>query len=414
MDNNLLMWVWFNEAFGAANPRKWIATAKYSSVKEFYYAYKNGNIHGLTQDEIKMINSVKIDDCKEIIEYCHKNHINIYCYESEGFPKNLVDIYNPPAVLYVKQKTGNLDFLDDSVTISVVGARNACNYSLKVTDEICTKLALSGISIISGFAVGIDTCAHRAAIKSGGKTVAVLASGIDYDYPKGTLAFKEEISEHGAVISEFAPNHMPRKTDFKARNRILSALGLGVLVCEASEKSGALNTVSHAVSQGKDIFCIPPSDVFDKRFSGVVPLLRDAATAVFDERDIIYKYYENYSQNIKFHRNTMDFSQKTEDSVVYSNPKPIKITKENKKEKQNKSELQNHSSNVQNKKVSDEMLTGLTDIQKQIVLNLNGKTLLIDELSEITEISISSLLAELTELELMGVVKGLSGKRYSL
>lgn len=407
MNDKMLMWVWFSEIFGAANPRKWEATSRFDTVEECYHAYKNQDFYGLTQKEIQRVKNVNLDDCKRIIEYCQKNNINIYCYESEGFPQRLMEIYNPPSVLYVKQNTGNLDFLDDSVTISVVGARNADSYSLKVTDEICNKLAWSGAVIISGFAVGVDTAAHKSAIKNGGKTVAVLGSGIDYDYPKGTLSFKDEISKHGAVISEFQPLHKPRETDFKARNRILSGLSVGVLVCEASKRSGALNTVSHGISQGKDIFCIPPRDIFDKKYRGVVQLLRDGATPVYDERDIIFKYYENYSHRINSAKNVMNFSQVTEDSVVFSDAQPVKV----KKTKKQTEEIKPQDIAVV---VTEELIHDLTDIQKKIVLALEGKSLLLDELSRTTEIGISKLLAQLTELELMDRVKSLPGKRYSL
>lgn len=407
MNEKLKLWLWLTEVFGAANPRKWEATARFSSIEECYYAYSHGDFYGLTEAEIAKVKKTRLDSAEKTAEYCSENNINIYCYESEGFPERLREIYNPPSVIYARHNGASLDFLDDSVSIAIVGARNLDEYYEKVTYEIAGQLALAGAVVISGFAVGADTAAHRAAIKNGGKTVAVLGSGIDYDYPKGTLDFKREIAENGAVISEFSPLHAPTPVDFKARNRLLSGLSLGILVTQASTKSGSLNTVSNGVSQGKDIFCIPPKDIFNENYRGVVQLIRDGATPVFDARDIVFEYFENYSHRLDYARNMMDFSQKSADNSVFSEkaPRPEKPRK-NPSEKKAAEETEA----VKLEAVPD----GLSEIQSKIVSLLSGKKLLADEISRETGIDIMELFGELTELELMGIVKSLPGNRYTL
>lgn len=412
MDNKLLLWMWLTEVFGTANPRKWEATSRFDTIEECYDAFSHGDFYGLNHDEAVKAQKIGFDNVKKIIEYCNKNNINIYCYESEGFPQRLREIYNPPSVIYVKHESANLDFLDDNVTVAVVGARKLDDYYEKVTDEIAGQLASSGIVVASGFAVGADTIAHKAAINNGGKTVAVLGSGIDYDYPRGTMKFKDEIAQHGAVISEFEPDHVAGPNDFKARNRLLSGLSHGVLVTQASTTSGSLNTVANAVSQGRDIFCVPPRDIFEEKYHGVVQIIRDGAVPVFDARDIIYEYYENYSHKISYTKTVQNYVTKSEDTSVFmegkaSNVKPVKSVRkaEIKAEAVAKPEI---------KTEPDVSLDGISEVQQKIVSVLKGRQMLADDIARETDLDVMELFSELTELEITGIVKSLPGNRFSL
>ncbi|MBE6837471.1 MAG: DNA-protecting protein DprA [Ruminococcus sp.] len=407
MNNKLLLWMWLAEVFGTANPRKWIATSRFDSIEECYDAFTNGDYYGLEYDETIRIQNFNFDNAERIIEYCQKNNINMYCYESEGFPKRLREIYNPPSVIYAKHNSANLDFLDDNVTVAVVGSRKITDYYKKITEEISGQLASAGIVVASGYAVGADTAAHKAAIENVGKTVAVLGSGIDYDYPKGTLSFKDVIAENGAVISEFEPNHAPIGNDFKARNRLLSGISHGVLVTQASPISGSLNTVANAVSQGKDIFCVPPCDVFDENFSGVVNLIRDGAIPVFDARDVIGEYCENFSHKISYSRTMQKYIVKSEDSAIFSEKT---ITEKPKKPKTVKPLEKPVIKEIKAQIDTD----NLSEKAKIIVEVLKNKEMLADDIARETGIGIMELFGELTELEIEGIVKSLPGNRYSL
>ena len=401
--------MWLNEIFGTANPRKWEATSRFDTIEECYDALTHGDLYGLTYGETVKVQNVDLGNCERIIEYCLKNNINMYCYESEGFPQRLREIYNPPAVIYAKHNGASLDFLDDNVTVAVVGSRKITDYYLAVTEEISGQLATAGIIVASGFAVGADTAAHKSAIEKGGKTVAVLGTGIDFDYPKGTMDFKKIIAENGAVISEYPPDHVPMGNDFKARNRILSGISNGVLVTQASNKSGSLNTVSHAVSQGKDIFCVPPHDMFNKDFSGVVNLIRDGAVPVFDGRDIIGEYCENYSHKISYSKTMQIFTVKTEDTALFAD----KTSKKTPKHKTSKKPVKMPKTQPQETK-PDIDREKLSDAAKVIVKTLEGKTMLADDIARETGIGIMELFGELTMLEMDGIVKSLPGNRYSL
>lgn len=418
MEEKILYWLWLTEVFSPASPRKWIATSRFDSVEECYEAYSQGDYYGLEASEISRAKKVNFDEIKKIVEYCDNHNIKIYCYESEDFPQRLRDIYNPPSVIFVKTDSKNLDFLDNNVSIAVVGSRKIDPYYTKVTERIVEELVSAKMVINSGFAVGVDQTAHKTAIKNGGKTIAVLGSGIDWDYPEGTMKFKEEVSQNGAVISEFPPLYIPRPYDFIARNRVLSGLSDGVFVTQAGLSSGSLNTVSHALQQGKDIFCIPPKDVLDEKYAGVIGLLRDGAIPVFDGRDILYEYYEIYSHKISVNKNLRTYVSKTDETNTFTEKgesKPEKTSENVKKHEVKATENKaNEVKEAEEVKIVEPDLNGLSEIQKKICISLKGKQLIADEISRELGIDIMDLYGELTEMELLGKIKCLPGKRYSL
>ncbi len=403
--NNLKYWVWIVMALGPANSRIWDVLRGYDSIEDAYNWLSSGKDNNLTPLEEKSFRTTDLTQAEKIIEFCNENQISVICYDDEGFPQRLRDIYNPPAVLFMY---GNLDFIDNSVTLAVVGARKPSEYSIKVAEIICTKLSEVGTVIVSGFAYGIDSIAHKSALQCKTKTVAVLASGIDYDYPQGNAKFKKIIGKCGAVITEYFPGTKPVHEYFKQRNRLISGISLGILVVEASSKSGSLNTASHALQQGRDIFCIPPHDIYDNRYSGVINLLRDGAISVFSHLDIMYEYYENFSHKLNYINPYEQYVYKSESAVFSSEKisKPKKI-RDNKKS----TEPENIENNIEVKEID---LSDLDDTQVKIVELLKEKTFLSDELSVKLNIDISQILTSLTELELLGIVKSLAGKRYSL
>jgi DNA processing protein len=185
-----------------------------------------------------------------------------------------------------------------------------------VANWICSDLARAGVVVVSGFAVGLDSAAHRGALLAGGRTVAVLGCGIDVDYPKDNASAKQYITKKGLLLTEFLPGTEPYPKNFPTRNRILSGISLGTLVIQAPERSGSLITASLALEQGRNVFCVPPADIFDKRYAGVVKYLRDGAIPVFSYLDIINEYYHSYAHKLL---TSVLFAQQqdAEDSVLF-------------------------------------------------------------------------------------------------
>ncbi len=200
----------------------------------------------------------------------------------EHYPAWLRAIPDPPPVLYCD---GSLE-PGDRQAVAIVGSRQATPYGLRVTDALARELSRLGFTIVSGFARGIDAAAHRAALASGGRTVAVLGCGLDVDYPSGHASLRTEIAGSGAVLTEFAPGTAPFATNFPRRNRIISGLALGVVVVEAAEDSGSLITARLALEQGREVFAVPgPIDAPTSR--GPHGLLKQGAKLVETVNDIV-------------------------------------------------------------------------------------------------------------------------------
>ena len=248
-------------------------------------AIRDGHIL-LSEDEKLRAKEIRNGDVREVLKLCFDNGIKIITFDDNEYPALLKTIDNPPIVLFC---AGNLNHIDEELTISAVGTRKPSDYGISVTKRIIPQLTKVGVTIISGLAVGIDSCAHKSCLISGGRTIGVLGCGIFVNYPAENSALKQEIVENGgAVISELLPFTRPSADYFQHRNRIISGLSLGTLVIEASDQSGALITANHALEQGREVFFIPPHDILSPHFMGVSALGRDGATAVYNYLDILY------------------------------------------------------------------------------------------------------------------------------
>ena len=198
------------------------------------------------------------------------------------YPKNLKNIYNPPKQLYV---SGSL-LAEDATAVALVGSRRASIYGLEMSEKLAYELALRGVTIVSGMARGIDSAAHRGALKARGRTIAVLGSGHDNIYPPENEGLYEEISKAGAVLSEFENNVPPLPRNFPQRNRIISGLSLGLVVVEAARNSGALITADFAAEQGRAVFAVP-GKISSHTSSGTNELIKDGARLVQSVDDIL-------------------------------------------------------------------------------------------------------------------------------
>ena len=212
-----------------------------------------------------------------------ENRIECQILADDTYPENLKKIDNPPFVLFVKGKIK----ASDKKALAVVGSRRMSNYGLKVTQKLVTDLVKKKMTIVSGLARGIDTIAHQTALKAGGRTIAVLGSGLENIYPPENKSLAEEIVKgHGAVVSEFPPEQPSASGNFPARNRIIAGLSLGTLVIEGAAKSGSLITARWAAEQGREVFAVPgPIDVVGSQ--APLFLIKQGAKVVETVEDIL-------------------------------------------------------------------------------------------------------------------------------
>jgi len=211
--------------------------------------------------------------------------------KTKEYPKLLAQIHGPPKQLYCR---GNIKLLD-SFCIGVVGTRKLTTYGREATEKIVSELAGNNLTIVSGLAFGIDTIAHQTALDNNLPTIAVLGTGVDDKsiYPNTNLPLSHQILENdGLIVSEYPQGTEGYKSNFPARNRIISGLSKGVLVIEAPEISGALITTRFATEQNRDVFAVP-GNIFSLNSKGPNMLIQKGAKPVFSAQDILGSYYQN-------------------------------------------------------------------------------------------------------------------------
>jgi DNA processing protein len=218
-------------------------------------------------------------------------------WSDAAYPVRLREIPDPPPVLAVR---GQLE-AGDEVAIAVVGTRRASEYGRRVATEIAGGLAAAGVTVVSGMAAGIDAAAHRAAIESGGRTIAVLGTGIDVVYPRWHAALADAIAQHGALVSEFPCGAPPLQFHFPRRNRLISGLTLGTVVVEAAEQSGSLITASFALEQGRQVCAVPgPARAVNQR--GSHRLIQEGAKLVTCAEDVLAELLPAYRARLSARR----------------------------------------------------------------------------------------------------------------
>jgi DNA processing protein len=215
--------------------------------------------------------------------------VTLLALGTPGYPEALGQIYDPPAVLYVRGSLpdGVHGSLERLRSLGVVGTRNATPYGLELSRRLAQELAAQGVAIVSGLALGVDTAAHEGALAApGGETVAVLGSGVDVVYPGQNRRLAERLlAQGGALVSEYRLGTAPRAENFPGRNRIINGLSRGILVVEGGKKSGALITADYALEEGRTIFAVP-GRVGDPRAEGPLELLRQGAVLTQRAADI--------------------------------------------------------------------------------------------------------------------------------
>jgi len=221
-------------------------------------------------------------DVEKLLQLCQHHEIELLDSFDARYPKPLAEIHDPPPILFVHGEI----LEQDSLAISIVGSRHATQYGKRIAEQLARGLATVGYTIVSGLARGIDAAAHRGALAAGGRTIAVLGSGLLNIYPSEHKELAGQIRENGAVVTEVTPNRPPKSGAFPQRNRIVTGLSLGTIVVEAAQRSGALISARLAMEQGREVFAVPGP--VDSRMSrGCHRLIQDGAKLVESIDDVL-------------------------------------------------------------------------------------------------------------------------------
>ncbi|MCL4145207.1 UNVERIFIED_CONTAM: hypothetical protein GTU68_043246, partial [Idotea baltica] len=221
-------------------------------------------------------------DLEGLLKWCDENDSDILVQGTSQYPARLNDLPDAPPMLFVR---GDIT-TDDQLAVAIVGTRHATHYGLKQAERFGYALAKAGVTVVSGLARGIDAAAHNGALNAGGRTLAVLGSGLGQIYPSEHEGLAKAVAADGAVISEYAPDAKPRGGMFPQRNRLIAGLSLATLVVEAPDRSGALITARMAGEQGREVLALP-GNVTSRASRGCNQLIRDGATLVQTVDDIL-------------------------------------------------------------------------------------------------------------------------------
>ncbi len=323
----------------------------------------------------------------------------ITCYDDD-YPLLLKQIDIPPLLLYVR---GELK-PEDAVSIALVGSRQAKDYGRRVSYQLSYQLAKRGLTITSGLAKGIDTCAHRGALDANGRTIAVMGNGLSIVYPAANSKLVERIIESGALISEFPMGMKPRAKNFPRRNRIISGLTFGTVVVEASNRSGALITADHAIDQGREVFAVP-GQIFSELSAGTHKLIDDGAKLINTVEDLLEALPQHYRNQIT----TQTAGTGSDADTTIQQPLP-----DNKRTPQQKDPVPADINTSVNKKVDANVpLPDLTADEEVIFNAIEIPASHIDSIVRATKLPINQVSSVLLMLELKGIIEQLPGKMFS-
>lgn len=390
-DRDLEKWVWLT-ALPKMESRK--ITYLLDVLNDIDTVYKATEqqyetVPGLSKEDRKNLLDKSLTRADKIIEYCQNLKVRILTYPEQDYPSVLRKIFDPPYVLYTK---GNFTFDDETLSIGVVGSRIPSDYGRKAAYHLSYDLAQKGVVIVSGMARGLDGIAAQAAIKAGGRTIAVLGCGIDVVYPSEHDALEQAIMEQGMVLTEYPPGTPPIGSNFPKRNRIISGLSQGIIVIEASKASGSLITAGTALSQDRDVFAVPGS-IYSGLSQGTNHLIGQGAKLVQCAQDVLDEYTW---QMKKWHSFSAD------------------VVKENAAIKEQKMTTSVADVPLTHQTIEDDKYQSLSEDQKKIIACLLAGTKTCEEIAVKTDLGISKTLSTVTMLEIQGFIHSLPGKNYAI
>ena len=400
----LTHWIWFSQLPGLKGRQKLQLLEHFRSPEDIYLLQKDEirNLRFLGENAQLGILNKDLTQASRILKTCADKKIGVLAFTDSGFPERLRRIDDPPMVLYY---LGKLPAWELQPLIGIVGTRNASTYGLRAAANLSAQIAACGGLVVSGGALGIDTRALEGALGQGKSTVAVLAGGLDSFYPKSNEPLFRKIMENGCVLSENPPGASARKWDFLHRNRLISGISNGVLVVEAPEASGALNTARWASEQGREVFAVP-GNIDVETCAGSNALIGEIAEAAVNGWSVMSHYRDIYPDTVKKVQPQLKPEAMPGPMVAQQSEKPTLQAKADK--------INVDKPTVSPYSVKDNVLSMLSPQEKAIVELLTKDPIPVDVVMEKLQLPSGTVLSILTKLAVKGVVKNHPGKLISL
>ncbi len=305
IDETALHYIWLSLACGFASAAARELISAYHGAGAVYAEEDFSSRTDLSEPLRKRLSEKDLSDAQEIYKACREKGIGILTYESDLYPSRLRTLTNPPAVLYYRGRITNLDC---EPCVAVVGTRSVSRYGEEVTDWFGYELAKSGAFVVSGLAKGADGIAHRAALRAGGNTVAVLGTAIDRVYPLQNEGLFSEIESKGLILSEYYPGCITGGASFPERNRI-SGISMCTVVTEAGMTSGALITARSAIAQNRDVYAVPGS-ILVPGSDGTNHLIRGGVECVTCPAQVLEKYASYYPTKLRITQHSYTYERR--------------------------------------------------------------------------------------------------------
>ncbi|MCP4633979.1 MAG: DNA-protecting protein DprA [candidate division Zixibacteria bacterium] len=361
-DEHIIQYLGLRSINGIGDIRFRSLIEHFGSVSAVFDA-STGELSGLDGISRELASTIKRgfdrDSIVNTLKEINSLDIKIITLDDADYPKKVKQLHDPPPYLYCR---GDASLLNTN-SVAVVGSRKASSYGMSIAENISRELVEAGFSVVSGFARGIDTIAHKTVLENNGGTIAVMGCGLDRIYPPENKTLFKKLCESGCALAEFEPGIPPEGRNFPRRNRIISGLSAGVVIVEATEKSGALLTARHALDQGREVFAFP-GPVNSLSSSGTNQLIKNGAKLTTSVQDIL--------EELKIQLKTPLIS-KSEKSTM--------------------------------DKLSGE--------QRLIYKSLDSNGLHVDRIAGLLKLDMPRLLSHLMELELSGYIRSLPGKRFA-
>ena len=405
---NLVYWIWFASVKIKYSAKR-LLLDRFGDPKGVYFASVGDlkNIEGITEKELAALGEKDLAFAERTVTRCAQEDVRIMTLQDAEYPERLRYISDPPCVLYIK---GRLPSLDSSVSIAVVGTREATPYGSKMSNHIGYELANCGAIVVTGLAAGCDSEAAKGALLAQGKVIGVLGTAINEVYPSWNKPLFDDVQAVGALVSEYPPDYPGHPSYFRERNRIIAGLSLATVVTQAPLRSGALITASRALDYGRDVFAVP-ANADAKEHAGSNNLLREGARIAENGWDILSNYEDAYPGAI-----WRDGARKIPEELEI--PQLVSESEEKRPEKQKRNFLKfrvpvraKAEPQPQNLR---EQLSNLSENQLKIVAVMTKPDMHIDDIIDLSGLPASTVLSEMTLMQMKRVVTQEAGKRFTL
>ena len=406
-----LYWIWLQEALGAGSIKADRVIREIGAPEKLYrMSEEELRATGIfAPKEIERIRSADLRKAEENLRLSRRCRCAVITPDSPDYPEALTNIDGMPCVLYV---LGDLRGLREELVLTLVGTRTSTDYGEQCARRLAYDLASAGCTVASGLAVGVDYAAHDGALAANGRSVGLLACGLDIDYPSESRGLKRRILDEGGVLmTEFPFGERPQRYNFNIRNRLLAGISAGVVVVQAPEQSGALNTARHALDQNRDVFAVP-GEIFDPSMTGCNRLIKDGAKLVLNVYSILEEYIGRVPAGIDAHTVVRKIRAAGQDV----NPQPLngprKVPRPSMGEALPLMVAQEAVPPAERPGESALGELGVSEEARSLYAALGDLPEGAEPLAGRAGLTAAQALAALTELELFGLVRALPGGRY--